>query len=120
MEGGISNYLQNQLKQAQQIEGQIEQLNNQKYQMDLRIKELTKTLEELEKIGDNTPIYRSVGPVLYKVEDKTKLVEELKEQKELSEIRIKTIEKQQKSLEEKYKEIEQLIQKTYQDSQKNQ
>ncbi len=120
MEGGISNYLQNQLKQAQQIEGQIEQLNNQKYQMDLRIKELTKTLEELEKIGDNTPIYRSVGPVLYKVEDKAKLVEELKEQKELSEIRIKTIEKQQKSLEEKYKEIEQLIQKTYQDSQKNQ
>ncbi|MCL4344773.1 MAG: prefoldin subunit beta [Candidatus Thermoplasmatota archaeon] len=118
MEGGISNYLQNQIKQAQQIEGQIEQLSNQKYQMELRIKELTKTLEELQKVGENTPIYRSVGPVLYKVDDKTKLVSELSEQKELSEIRIKTIEKQQKSLEDKYHEIEQSIQKTYQQTQK--
>ncbi|MGP6238914.1 prefoldin subunit beta [Cuniculiplasma sp. SKW4] len=117
MEGGISNYLQNQIKQAQQIEGQIEQLGNQKYQMELRIKELSKTLEELSKIGDTTPIYRSVGPVLYKVDDKNKLVNELSEQKELSEIRIKTIEKQQKALEEKYHEIEQVIQKAYQQGQ---
>ena len=113
MEGGISNYLQNQIKQAQQLENQIEQLGSQKYQIDLRIKELSKTIEELEKINDGVPVYKSVGPVLYKVDDKAKLMEDLKEQKELSEIRIKTIEKQQKSLDEKYRELEQSIQKAY-------
>jgi prefoldin beta subunit len=116
MEGGISNYLQNQIKQAQQIESQIEQLGTQRYQLDVRIKELTKTLEELGKIKDGNPIYRSVGPVLYKVDEKKKLIDELSEQKELSEIRINTIEKQQKSLEEKYKEIEAVIRKAYSDN----
>jgi hypothetical protein len=51
------------------------------------------------------------------VDDRQKLLEDLKEQKELSELRKNTLEKQQKSLEEKYKEIEQLISKTYSDSQ---
>jgi prefoldin beta subunit len=116
VEGGISNYLQNQVRQAQQIENQIEQIGTQKYQLEVRIKELAKTLEELGKVGEGMPIYRSVGPVLYKVDDKNKLVEELKEQKELSEIRINTIEKQQKALEEKYKEIEEVIKKAYSES----
>ena len=113
MEGGISNYLQNQIRQAQQIENQIEQIGSQKYQLEVRIKELSKTIEELDKVTDGNPIYRSVGPVLYKVDDRNKLVEELKEQKELSEIRINTIGKQQKALEEKYKEIEEMIKKAY-------
>ncbi|MHB1439229.1 MAG: prefoldin subunit beta [Cuniculiplasma sp.] len=113
MEGGISNYLQNQIRQAQQIENQLEQIGTQKYQLEVRIKELSKTIEELGKVAEGSPVYRSVGPVLYKVDDRKKLFEELTEQKELSEIRINTIEKQQKSLEEKYKEIEEVIKKTY-------
>ncbi len=118
MEGGISNYLQNQIKQAQQIENQLEQIGSQKYQLEVRIKELSRTLEELDKIADGSPIYRSVGPVLYKVDDPKKLKEELSEQKELSEIRINTLGKQQKSLEEKYKDIEEVIKKAYGDSKK--
>ncbi|MHB8361146.1 MAG: prefoldin subunit beta [Thermoplasmataceae archaeon] len=118
MDSNISNYLQNQLKQAQQLELQIEQIETQRYQIDMRIKELEKTLQELEKISEGTMIYKSVGPVLYSVEDKKKLVDELAEQKELSEIRIKTLEKQHKSFEEKYKEIEELIKKTYEQGRK--
>jgi prefoldin beta subunit len=54
------------------------------------------------------------------VEEKKKLVDELSEQKELSEIRLKTLEKQQKTLEEKYKELEQAIQKRYEESTRTQ
>lgn len=115
MEPNLSAYLQNQIKQAQQLETQIEQVATQKYQLDLRIKEIDKTLKELQSIGTDTPVYKSVGNILYRVEDKQKLVDDLSEQKELSEIRIKTLEKQQKALEDKYKELETLIQQRYQE-----
>ncbi len=115
MEQNLSQYIQNQLKQAQQVEAQIEQLSNQKYQLDVRIKELEKTLKELDGVKEGTPVYKSVGNVLYQVEDKKKLVDELSEQKELSEIRIKTLEKQHKTLQDKYKELETTIQQKYEE-----
>lgn len=115
MEQNLSQYIQNQLKQAQQMEAQIEQISNQKYQLDVRIKELEKTLKELEVVKEGTPVYKSVGNILYQVEDKKKLVDELSEQKELSEIRIKTLDKQQKTLQEKYKELEATIQQKYEE-----
>ena len=113
LENDISQYIQNQLKQAQQIESQIEQVVSQRYQLDNRIKELEKSLKELSSISADTPVYKSVGNILYRVDDRKKLIDELSEQKELSEIRIKTLERQQKSLEDKYKEIETLVQQKY-------
>lgn len=97
------------------MESQIEQVANQKYQLDVRIKELDKTLKELEGVGSDTPVYKTVGNILYQVEDRKKLIDELSEQKELSEIRIKTLEKQQKTLEDKYKELEATIQQRYEE-----
>ena len=111
-----SNMIQNRLKQAQQLEIQIEQLMNQKYQLDLRVKELERTLKELSEVKEDSPVYKAVGPLLYKVDDRKKLVDELEEQKELSSVRIKTLEKNQKALEDKYKELEAVLKKTYQDS----
>lgn len=116
MDQNPSNYLQNRLRQAQQIEMQLEQVLNQKYQLDLRVKELDRTLKELESVGETAPVYRAVGPILYKVEDRKKLVEELQEQKELTTLRTKTLENNQKNLEEKYKEMEASIKKTYEES----
>lgn len=118
MEPNLSQYIQNQIKQAQQVETQMEQLANQKYQLDVRIKELDKTIKELQSIGEETPVYKTVGNILYKIEDKKKLMDELSEQKELSEIRIKTVEKQQKSLEDKYRELEASIQQKYEEETK--
>ncbi len=115
MEPNLSQYIQNQLRQAQQMESQIEQVANQKYQLDVRIKELEKTLKELESVKEGTPVYKSVGNILYQVDDKKKLIDDLSEQKELSEIRIKTLEKQQKTLEDKYKELEASIQQRYEE-----
>ena len=111
-----SNYIQNRLRQAQQLEIQLEQVLNQKYQLDLRVKELDRTLKELQSVADGAPVFRAVGPILYKVEDRKKLVDELEEQKELSSLRVKTLENNQKTLEEKYKEIEASLKKTYDES----
>lgn len=118
MEANISTYIQNQIRQAQQLESQIEQLASQRYQLDNRIKDIEKTLKELEGVAEGAAMYKNVGPVLYKIEDKKKLIDELSEQKELSEIRIKTIEKQLKALEQKYKELEDSIKKRYEEASK--
>ena len=116
VEPNINAYLQNQLKQAQDIQAQIEQIANQRYQLDIKVKELDRTLKELASVKDGTPIYKNVGPILYKIADKNKLVSDLEEQKELSQMRLKTLENQQKNLEEKYKELEETIQKRYEEA----
>ena len=120
VEPNLNAYLQNQIKQAQDMQAQIEQVASQRYQIDMKVKELEKTLKELSAVGTDVPVYKNVGPVIYKVDDKEKLVADLEEQKELSQMRLKTLENQQKSLEEKYKDLEQAIQKRYEESTRNQ
>jgi len=118
VEPNLNAYLQNQIKQAQDLQAQIEQVANQRYQLDLKVKELDKTLKELNNINSDTPIYKNVGPIIYKIDDKDKLTSDLEEQKELSTMRLKTLENQQKSMESKYKELEETIQKKYEESTK--
>ena len=120
VEPNLNAYLQNQIKQAQDMQTQIEQIASQRYQLDMKVKELEKTLKELNGIGKDVPVYKNVGPVIYKIDDKEKLVSDLDEQRELSQMRLKTLENQQKSLEEKYKELEQAIQKRYEESTRSQ
>jgi prefoldin beta subunit len=120
VEPNLNAYLQNQIKQAQDMQAQIEQVASQRYQIDMKVKELEKTLKELSAVGADVPVYKNVGPVIYRVDDKEKLVADLEEQKELSQMRLKTLENQQKSLEEKYKDLEQAIQKRYEESTRNQ
>jgi prefoldin beta subunit len=118
VEPNLNAYLQNQIKQAQDLQAQIEQVANQRYQLDLKVKELDKTLKELNNVGNDTPVYKNVGPVIYKVDDKNKLISDLEEQKELGQMRLKTLENQQKSMENKYKELEETIQRKYEESTK--
>ncbi|GGM74491.1 prefoldin subunit beta [Thermogymnomonas acidicola] len=118
MEPNLSTYIQNQIRQAQQLETQIEQIATQRYQLDLRVKEIEKTLKELEKVPEGVPVYKNLGTVMYQVQDKKTVVDELTEQKELTEIRLKTLEKQQKALEDKYKELEGLIKQRMEDLRK--
>ncbi len=118
VEPNLNAYLQNQIKQAQDLGAQIEQIANQRYQLDMKVKELDKTLKELNNAKDDTPVYKNVGPILYKIDDKAKLISDLEEQKELSQMRLKTLEGQQKSFEAKYKELEETIQRKYEESTK--
>ncbi|WP_337861095.1 prefoldin subunit beta [Ferroplasma sp.] len=120
VEPNLNAYLQNQIKQAQDMQAQIEQVANQRYQIDIKVKELEKTLKELSGIEKDTPVYKNVGPIIYKVDDKEKLISDLEEQKELSQMRLKTMENQQKTLEDKYKELEQTIQRKYEESTRGQ
>lgn len=113
MDLNLSPYLQEKLKQAQNLQQQLENTLAQKYQYDLKIKELGKTIEELNSIKDNSKIYKNVGSILIEVKDKEALLKELQEEKETYEVKSRTMEKQQKLLEDKYKEIQAEFAKAY-------
>ncbi|MDD2626388.1 MAG: prefoldin subunit beta [Methanomethylophilus sp.] len=97
---GISPQLQNQITQFQQIQQQLQNVTTQKIQMQAQQKELERTVEELGKAkGD---VFRNVGVLLIKVDDKAALKEEFEDSLETLGIRIRGLEKQEKDLRERY------------------
>jgi prefoldin beta subunit len=103
----ISPQLQNQITQYQQVQQQIQALSAQKAQMGAQKQELERTAEELAKAkGD---VYRNVGSLLIKVDDKDALKAELEESKEMMDVRIKGLERQEKGLMERFDALQQQI-----------
>ena len=105
----LSPQLQNQVVQFQQIQQQLQSVSSQKVQMDAQKKEVERTLEELEKAkGD---VFRSVGSLLIKVDDKEALKTELTDAAETIDIRVKALDRQEKTLREKYQSLQETINK---------
>ena len=102
----ISPQVQNQLAQFQQLQQQLQVLSTQRLQLEGKLREVTSTLEELEKVAADTPVYRSTGSLLLRVSDREGLKKELEEQKETLGIRVNTIKKQEKSLGERYEQLQ--------------
>ena len=105
----ISPQLQNQITQFQQVQQQLQTVSTQKLQMEAQIKEFDRTIEELEKsTGD---VYKNVGSLMIKVSDKDAVKAELEEGKETYEVRVKSLDRQEKALREKYETMQDTINK---------
>lgn len=105
----VPNQLQEQLGRLQQLQQTLQAVVTQRRQLELELNEGENTLEELDKMTEDALIYKSVGSLLVKV-DKNKIVEELKENKELLNARISVLGRQQKRAEERIKELQSNIQ----------
>ncbi len=105
----ISPQLQNQINQFRQLQQQMQVVTAQRVQLETRLKEVEVTLEELEKAGEGVPIYKSVGSLLLRAEDRAEVKKELEDQKETLAIRVKTLEKQEKTMAERYERMQQQI-----------
>jgi prefoldin beta subunit len=106
----IPPQLQNQIQQLQQLQRQIQTLAVQRNQLEVQLRELEGTLEELAKVQDDTPMYRAVGSLLVKVDDKEAVRKELEERKETVSIRVTAVKKQEKSFGERFEELSQKVQ----------
>jgi prefoldin beta subunit len=93
--------VRNQLQLFQQLQQQAQVVVSQRVQLEMQVKELEKTLEELGKVGDDAPIYRSVGALLIRAKDKASLQAELAEQKETAEVRLTSAKRQEDKLRER-------------------
>ncbi|MBD3310586.1 prefoldin subunit beta [Candidatus Woesearchaeota archaeon] len=89
--------MEEKMSQLQLLEQNMQALVTQKQQFQSQLNEIESALEELGKSQES---YKMVGNIMVK-SDKKDLEEDLKKKKEVAELRIKTIEKQEASLKEK-------------------
>lgn len=101
--------VQNQIAQFQQLAQQIQMITSQKLQLDAQVRELDKAIQELEKAADDAVVFRSVGSLMIQAKDKNGLASDLKEQKETLEVRVKTLDRQDKHLRERHQSLQQQI-----------
>ena len=105
--------VQNQIAQFQQLQQQLQALVSQKYQMDIRLKEMQRTIEELNKAPADVTVYKSVGSLLIKAKSKDELLKEMEEGKETMDIRVKALDRQEKGLRERYQQLQEQISKAF-------
>ena len=101
----ISPQLQNQIAQYQNLQQQLQVLGSQRVQLEAKLREIESTLEELGKVSAETPVYKSIGMLLVRQDDRDGLKKELEEHKETLTIRVKSLQKQEKSLSERYNDL---------------
>lgn len=106
----ISPQLQNQIAQYQQLQNQLQVLGSQRVQLEAKLREIEQTLEELNKLSGDTPVYKSIGMLLVRQDDREGLKKELEEHRETLTIRVKSLQKQEKSLSQRYEDLAAKIQ----------
>lgn len=101
----IPPWLQEQIMKMQQAQQSLQSINMQKQQLEMELAESDKALEELKKASDNDPVYKHAGSILIK-SNKTDLIAELEERKELANTRSSVLKKQEERVKESIKEQE--------------
>lgn len=101
--------VQQRLLRLQQLQQTLQSVLTQKQQLELGLTETEQALTELEKLTKQAVIYKSVGSLLVKAKKK-KVTKELKEQKELLNMRISVLGKQEKRLRTQLKDLQTKLQ----------
>ena len=102
--------IQRRLLRLQQLQQTLQSVLTQKQQIEFEILEVDQALSEIEKTSEDSTIYKSVGMLLIKT-DKPKITSELKERKELADMRTSVIGKQEGRLRSEIKDLNDKLQK---------
>jgi prefoldin beta subunit len=101
----ISPKVQNQLNMLQQLQQQLQTILQQKAQYELAVREAKRAQEEISDSADDAVMYMSVGTVM--MQKKKEIVDaKLTEKVETLELRIKSLEKQEKMLQGKFEQLQ--------------
>jgi prefoldin beta subunit len=104
----ISPKVQNQLSMLQQLQQQLQTILQQKAQYELAVREAKRAQEEIKDSADDAVMYLSVGTVM--MQKKKEVVDaKLTEKIETLELRIKSLEKQEKMLQGKFEQLQSQI-----------
>jgi prefoldin beta subunit len=94
--------LQNEIRQYQRLQQDLAQVQQQRAQLDVRLREAVHTLDELKSIGEDTVLYRPIGNLLVRAKSKKEVEDLLTDDKETLEVRVKALERQENQLRERY------------------
>lgn len=100
--------LRNQLQRLQQLQDQLQAIILRKQQWQLKLAELENAIKELENAKEDVPVFKIVGSIMI-LSDKNSLLNELKEEKELTEARISTLDKQERLLRKQLEDLQKRI-----------
>jgi prefoldin beta subunit len=101
----LSPKVQNQLGMLQQIQQQLQTILSQKAQYEIAVREAKRAKEEISDAADDAVMYMSVGTVMMQKKKEvvnTKLTEKI----EMLELRIKSLEKQEKMMQGKFEQLQ--------------
>ncbi len=101
------NQLEQLLTQLQMQNQHLQTIMMQRQAMSIQGKEIESALESIENSQDD--IYKSVGPILVKI-SKENIKKELTEEKEDIDLKLGALERQEKKVKEKVKEIQEKFQ----------
>ncbi len=97
--------VQQQVIKYQQLQTQLNQVLSEKSIIEQELREVNRALDILKNVPDNTDIYRSAGHLLVKI-NKSDAEKELTERKEILELRLKTLGRQESLLRQQLAEIQ--------------
>ena len=101
----ISPKVQNQLGMLQQIQQQLQTILQQKAQYEMAIREAKRAQEEISDSADDAVMYMNVGTVMMQKKKET-VNAKLNEKVETLELRIKSLEKQEKMMQSKFEQLQ--------------
>ncbi len=102
--------VQQRLLRLQQLQQTLQAVLTQKQQLELELTETEQALSELEKVTDEAVIYKSIGSLLVRTEKK-KVTIELNERKELLDMRINVLGKQEERLRSQVNDLQVKLQR---------
>ena len=101
----LSPKVQNQLGMLQQIQQQLQTILSQKAQYEIAVREAKRAKEEISDAADDSVMYMSVGTVM--MQKRKEVVDtKLSEKIETLELRIKSLEKQEKMMQGKFEQLQ--------------
>ena len=101
----LSPKVQNQLAMLQQIQQQLQTILSQRAQYEMAVREAKRAQEEISDSADDAVMYISVGTVM--MQKKKEVVNaKLSEKVETLELRIKSLEKQEKMMQGKLEQLQ--------------
>jgi prefoldin beta subunit len=98
--------LQNDLRQFQKLQQDLSNLGQQRLQMDLKLRETVRTLEEVQGLPEDATLYRPIGGLLVKAKGRKDVADLLTEEKETLEVRVKALERQETHMKERFDEMQ--------------
>jgi len=101
----ISPKVQNQLSMLQQIQQQLQTILQQKAQYEMAVREAKRAQEEISDASEDAVMYMSIGTVMMQKKKET-VNAKLNEKVETLELRIKSLEKQEKMLQGKFEQLQ--------------
>ena len=113
MSKSITAEQQQELQKLQQMTQQLNVFHQNYLQMESRRRELEKTLEVLEKVDDNSDVYRAAGQILFKA-NAGETNADLKDQLEILIVRITKTKTQLDAFEKQVKDKEAELRSTIQ------